>query len=44
LDLLRLSSVTEFADAFKSRYSELHILMNNAGVMMCPFGLSEDGK
>ncbi|CEP18653.1 hypothetical protein [Parasitella parasitica] len=43
LDLLKLSSVTEFVNQFLARHSELHILMNNAGVMMCPFGLSEDG-
>ncbi|KAI8647366.1 hypothetical protein BD408DRAFT_378672 [Parasitella parasitica] len=43
LDLLKLSSVKEFADQFLARHSKLHILMNNAGVMMCPFGLSEDG-
>lgn len=43
LNLLKLASVKEFADQFLARHSELHILMNNAGVMMCPFGLSEDG-
>lgn len=43
LDLMRLDSVTKFAQEFKSRYSQLHILLNNAGVMICPFGLSEDG-
>lgn len=44
LDLMKLASVTNFAKEFKSCYDELHILMNNAGVMICPFGLSEDGK
>lgn len=44
LDMMKLDSVTKFAQEFKSRYTELHILLNNAGVMMCPFGLSEDGK
>ncbi|KAI8380283.1 hypothetical protein BD560DRAFT_387685 [Blakeslea trispora] len=43
LDLLRLSAVKEFADKFLAKYDQLNILMNNAGVMMCPFGLSEDG-
>jgi short-subunit dehydrogenase len=43
IDLMSLKSVKEFVDEFKSRYDHLHILMNNAGVMMCPFGLSEDG-
>lgn len=44
LDLMKLVSVTNFAKEFKSRYDELHILMNNAGAMICPFGLSKDGK
>ncbi|KAI7892597.1 uncharacterized protein EV154DRAFT_550547 [Mucor mucedo] len=43
LDLLKLDSVTKFAQEFKSRYTHLHILLNNAGVMMSPFALSEDG-
>jgi short-subunit dehydrogenase len=43
LDLMSLKSVKAFADEFKSRHNNLHILINNAGVMMCPFGLSEDG-
>lgn len=43
LDLLSLASVTKFAEEFKARHSQLHILLNNAGVMICPFGLSEDG-
>ncbi|KAI9276394.1 hypothetical protein BY458DRAFT_472631 [Sporodiniella umbellata] len=43
LDLMSLESVTQFAKEFKSRYESLNILLNNAGVMMCPFGLSKDG-
>jgi NAD(P)-dependent dehydrogenase (short-subunit alcohol dehydrogenase family) len=43
LNLLKLSSVKQFVDTFSARHDQLHILMNNAGVMMCPFGLSEDG-
>ncbi|KAG1384725.1 hypothetical protein G6F61_000185 [Rhizopus arrhizus] len=43
LDLMSLVSVKSFAEEFKSRYQELHILINNAGIMMCPFGLSKDG-
>ncbi|KAI8077397.1 uncharacterized protein B0P05DRAFT_587855 [Gilbertella persicaria] len=43
LNLLRLASVKEFADAFLAKYHRLDILLNNAGVMMCPFGLSDDG-
>ena len=44
LDLLSLKSVKAFADQFKSKYDKLNILLNNAGVMMCPYGLSEDGN
>jgi retinol dehydrogenase-12 len=40
---MSLASVKQFADEFKSRHNQLHILLNNAGVMLCPFGLSEDG-
>ncbi|ORY94995.1 hypothetical protein BCR43DRAFT_476935 [Syncephalastrum racemosum] len=43
LNLLSLQSVKRFAEAFKAKHDRLDILMNNAGVMMCPFGLSEDG-
>ncbi|KAI8074055.1 hypothetical protein BC940DRAFT_329599 [Gongronella butleri] len=43
LDLLSLQSVKRFTEIYKQRHDKLHILMNNAGVMMCPYGLSEDG-
>lgn len=43
LDLLSLASVTKFANEFKAKKLPLHILLNNAGVMNCPFALSEDG-
>lgn len=43
LDLGSLRSVRSFADAFKQRRLPLHILVNNAGVANCPFGLTEDG-
>ncbi|KAG0175164.1 hypothetical protein DFQ28_006004 [Apophysomyces sp. BC1034] len=42
LDLLSLKSVKEFVDEFSSRHDKLHILLNNAGLMLSPFGLSED--
>jgi NAD(P)-dependent dehydrogenase (short-subunit alcohol dehydrogenase family) len=43
LNLLSLASVKKFAEQFLERYSQLNILLNNAGVMLCPFGLSNDG-
>ncbi|XP_074568262.1 short-chain dehydrogenase TIC 32 B, chloroplastic-like [Curcuma longa] len=43
LDLSSLKSVRAFADEFLSMNLPLHILINNAGVMFCPFQLSEDG-
>ncbi|ORX51231.1 NAD(P)-binding protein, partial [Hesseltinella vesiculosa] len=43
LDLLNLQSVKSFVETFKQRHTKLHVLLNNAGVMMCPFGLSDDG-
>lgn len=43
LDLLSLKSVTEFLTAFKAKGLPLHLLLNNAGVMACPYALSEDG-
>lgn len=43
IDLLSLQSVKRFGEQFKAKHDRLDILINNAGVMMCPFGLSEDG-
>ncbi|MBA3582168.1 MAG: SDR family NAD(P)-dependent oxidoreductase [Gammaproteobacteria bacterium] len=36
LDLASLQSIREFAAAFKQRYSQINILINNAGVMKTP--------
>jgi NAD(P)-dependent dehydrogenase (short-subunit alcohol dehydrogenase family) len=43
LDLSSLASVRQFADAFLARYDRLDRLINNAGIMIPPFSLTEDG-
>ncbi|XP_065048145.1 short-chain dehydrogenase TIC 32 B, chloroplastic-like [Musa acuminata AAA Group] len=43
LDLSSLKSVRAFADKFLSMDLPLDILINNAGVMFCPYQLSRDG-
>jgi NAD(P)-dependent dehydrogenase (short-subunit alcohol dehydrogenase family) len=43
LDLASQKSIHEFADAFKSKYDRLDVLVNNAGIMMVSYGLTEDG-
>jgi len=43
LDLSSLKSVGEFVEEFRKQFSQLHILVNNAGVMLCPYFKTEDG-
>lgn len=43
LDLASLRSVMEFAEAFKAKFDRLDVLVNNAGIMMVPYGRTEDG-
>jgi NAD(P)-dependent dehydrogenase (short-subunit alcohol dehydrogenase family) len=43
LDLSSLSSVRAFAKAFQQQFQRLDLLINNAGIMMPPYALSEDG-
>ncbi|KAI4349283.1 hypothetical protein L6164_009892 [Bauhinia variegata] len=43
LDLCSLKSIRAFVDNFNALNLPLNILINNAGVMFCPFQLSEDG-
>ncbi|MCO5593433.1 hypothetical protein L7F22_047447 [Adiantum nelumboides] len=43
LDLSSMASVRKFAGEFRALNLPLNILINNAGVMACPFELSADG-
>ncbi len=43
LDLSSLDSVRQFAESFDSSYEKLDLLINNAGVMMPPFGTTVEG-
>ncbi|KAJ6820166.1 short-chain dehydrogenase TIC 32, chloroplastic [Iris pallida] len=43
LDLCSFKSIRTFVDNFNSMDLPLNILINNAGVMFCPYQLSEDG-
>jgi len=43
LDLSSLDSVHNFVDSFNSKFDKLDLLVNNAGIMIPPFSLTEDG-
>ena len=43
LDLANLNSVRSFAGNFKKKYSNLDLLINNAGVMIPPYSKTADG-
>ena len=43
LELGSLASIRAFADRFLARRDPVQILVNNAGVMACPFGKTTDG-
>src|SRR5262249_50819028 len=43
LELGSLASIRAFAERFLGRHRALHILVNNAGVMACPFAKTADG-
>ena len=42
-DLSSQESIRKFVSEFKSKYQQLHILINNAGVMLSKRGVSVDG-
>lgn len=43
LDLSDLASVKQFAETFKQQHHHLHVLINNAGVMIPPAAKTQDG-
>lgn len=43
LDLSSFLSIHTFVQEFLGMHTRLHLLINNAGVMFCPYGLTEDG-
>jgi NAD(P)-dependent dehydrogenase (short-subunit alcohol dehydrogenase family) len=43
LDLLSFDSVRSFAKRFLADHDRLHLLLNNAGVMACPFERTPEG-
>ncbi|MDG1296905.1 MAG: oxidoreductase [Saprospiraceae bacterium] len=43
LDLGSLDSISSFAKGVLADYNNLDILINNAGVMMCPYSTTQDG-
>lgn len=43
IDMSSLREVREFADQFQKQYQRLDLLINNAGIMMSPYRVTEDG-
>lgn len=43
LDLSSLQSVQDFADGINKEFDRLDVLVNNAGIMMCPYSKTQDG-
>ncbi|MDF2903525.1 MAG: short-chain dehydrogenase/reductase, partial [Bacillus sp. (in: firmicutes)] len=43
LDLAKLKSVYQFAEAFSQKYNSIDLLINNAGVMIPPYSRTEEG-
>ncbi len=43
LELTSLASINAFAKEMTKDYKQLNVLINNAGVMMCPYSKTKDG-
>lgn len=43
VDLADLASVRAFAEAYLADHDAIDVLLNNAGIMACPFGQTADG-
>ncbi|MGI9624391.1 MAG: SDR family NAD(P)-dependent oxidoreductase [Acidimicrobiales bacterium] len=43
VDLASLDSIRQFSDEFNEDHDAVDVLINNAGVMACPYGLTADG-
>lgn len=43
VDTSSLKEVKKFADEFLKKYKNLHLLINNAGIMMSPYQMTKDG-
>ncbi|XOV94992.1 MAG: oxidoreductase [Bacteroidota bacterium] len=43
LDLSKQNSIRTFVDEFHLHYDQLDLLINNAGIMMTPYKITEDG-
>ncbi|MDX1379217.1 MAG: SDR family NAD(P)-dependent oxidoreductase, partial [Anaerolineales bacterium] len=43
LDLASLKSIHSFTETYKSKFDRLDVLVNNAGIMMTSYGVTDDG-
>jgi len=43
IDLMDLESIKDFTTRFKQKHDKLDVLLNNAGIMTVPYGLTKDG-